>query len=566
MNETTGEVLGEVFYASYLFDGLIETAKDGAESLKDAVTTEATGKGVFGDTKTFTASHIGPLHLLYNPQKNITSFVSTMDIPAFVRTLVVSKLNEFGVYLGNKTEIAVLPEFIQFIAALNGLGDWTIESAKSLIVCDIDDYLNVPLTEPGVDAYYNITLAYDYYYNRFDRLSYDNKGAAIRIYTNFDSAMGMQFDNACWYSTLKSFYVTPVKNLGHNLAADAEVIGHEYTHAVFGSYSSGGGEISGINESYADTFGILMSHPNSWKVGHNTFSGIDCYMRDLEEINSTESRWVKFDKLAPETYHDEYWVNWDGEEHAISCMLSNISYKMYTSGHFSQYELEEILFKSLTYGYSGDDNYVTYRQQILQAMKELNYSVEQRNYVRGLFDEKEIFDDTDIYECEPEPTPEEIAYEEFLEKLKELNKDGDSVHRFAIMTSPIGFVLNKVPLYVYEESTNPSSEEEEIINDFLNQYWVNIGGAEASDELGEYVGYREGNAIEYKQVSPTTMDMIEFIFGKTKSEILDITSQAISEGNSTEEEQSIINTIVNLIFVGNVGDSSRSEFFEGALE
>ena len=61
------------------------------------------------------------------------------------------------------------------------------------------------------------------------------------------------------------------------------------------------------------------------------------------------------------------------------------------------------------------------------------------------------------------------------------------------------------------------------------------------------------------------MDMIEFIFGKTHTEINDIVNGAISDGENTEEEQSIITTIINLIFVGNVGESSRADFFEGAV-
>lgn len=567
VNATKGIVIGEVTESTYLFDGLTDKISDGVNSIKDAMITDATGKGVLGDTKKIEVSHIGPLHMLSHPNKKITAYTSLMDIPAYLQSLIANKMMEWGIWLGNNTKIPVIPDLMQVIGAIDGLVFSGVETLKSLVVCDIDDNFNVPLTEPAVDAYYHLNTAYDYYQKRFNRWSYDNKGAPIRVFTNFDHSVGSQFDNACWHGLYKCFYVYPVKEFGYSLAAHPEVLGHEYTHAVFGAYADGGGEISGLSEAYADIFGILMSHPNEWKVAYNEYNGVKCYIRDLEEINSAESIFkAAYKKSAPEKYHNSDWNAWGGEEHAIACMIGHIAYQMHSSGKFSQYELEEIWYKSLTYGYSGNDNYVTCRQQILQAMKELKFSAEQRDFVRGLFDEAEIFDDTDIYECEPEPTPEEIAYEELLEKLKELNSDGDSVHRFAIMTSPIGFGLNKVPLYIFEEKEKPSSEEEKLINDFLNQYWKNIGGEETSEEIGEYVGQREGNAIEYKQIPSWGMDIIETFLGKTRAEIFDIASDAITDESGSEEENSIVDTIVNLIFVGNVGESSRQEFFEGVIE
>ena len=567
VNETTGTVIGEVTHNTYLFEGLVEGFESCIGDLQDAMTTDATGKGIKGDTKSFTASHIGPLHLLYNPQKNITAFHTPLDLPALFKNVIDEQLENWGIRLGHRTKIKIIDEFIDLFSMLDYLIYSGKETLQSVIAFELDDHFDAPLTEIAVDSYYGISVAYDYFNNRFDRWSYNNKGAAVRVFTHSELDGTSMTDNACWNKLYKCFYTYPAKDFKYSVAAGTEVLGHEYTHAVFGAYANGGGEISGINEAYADSFGILMSHPNNWSVGENVYNGTKFCIRDLEEINSSESAYTVIYKYpAPEKYNDKYWKAWGGEEHAISCMLGNIIYKMYSSGHFSQYELESILYKSLTYGYSGDDTFVTFRQQVLQAMKELKFTAEERDFVRTLFDEKEIFDYTDVYECEPEPTPEEIAYEELLEKLKGLNSDGDSLHRFAIMTSPIGFGLNKVPLYVFEERNNPSSEEEKLINDFLNQYWVMIGGQESSEEIGEFVGQREGNAIEYRQIPSWGMDIIETFLGKTHAEIYDIASGAISDGSNSEEEQSIIDTIVNLIFIGQVGESSRQDFFEGMIE
>ena len=99
----------------------------------------------------------------------------------------------------------------------------------------------------------------------------------------------------------------------------------------------------------------------------NTF-GVPCYVRDLTNINSPESVYTAyFKKAAPEKYHDDVWNSWNGEEHAISCIISHIAYQMHNSGMFTNTELENIWYKSLTYGYNDNDTYVTCRQHVLQA-------------------------------------------------------------------------------------------------------------------------------------------------------------------------------------------------------
>ena len=569
VNATTGTVIGEITKSTYLLGESSDDSDMKTQSIADAILTNATGKGERGDTKEFEASHIGPLHLLHHPTKKITAYSSSMDIPGHLASLLANKLIDWGAWLGNNTKIPVVPDLMKVMGMIDGLVYGGVETIKSVVICDVDNHFNVPLTESAVDSYCYINNAYDYFLNRFDRWSYDNNGAPIRIFTNFDHGIGYQYDNASWNKMYKSFYVNPSKNFKYTLSSHPEVLGHEYTHAVFGSYSEGGGEIKGLNEAYADIFGILMSHPDKWQVGDNVYNGVECYVRDLENINSAQSIFVaSYDKPAPEKYHDENWEIWNGEEHAISCMIGHIAYQMYVSGAFSQYELESIWYKSLTYGYSGDDNFVTCRQQIIQAMKELNFSPEQRNLVRGFFDEAEIFDETDIYECEPAPTEKEIAYEELTQKLQELNPEGDSSHRFAVMIAPIGFILNKVPIYIYEESVNPSNAKSELIGNYLNQYWIDVGGKAASEEIGQYVGQREGNAVEYKQVSSLTMNAIELFFGQARTEIANIVNGAITDGDG--EEETIAATIIDLIFMGSVSETSRHDFLmditEGSID
>ena len=67
---------------------------------------------------------------------------------------------------------------------------------------------------------------------------------------------------------------------------------------------------------------------------------------------------------------------------------------------------------------------------------------------------------------------------------------------FAMMMSPIGFIFNKSPIYIYEECKTPSKEDMKIVQSKLNESWNSI----EKNDLSEYVGVRDGDAIIYKQV------------------------------------------------------------------
>ena len=553
VNDTTGDFIGEVTHMSWATNSHEELNKLGA-TINDAISVSASGKGTLSD-KTFTASKIGPLYLLHHPQKKITAHVDSFDIYASIYSAIQTEM------LSSESKVLIC---IGFLPALYTQINETLQSP---IVVDIDSYFNLPTTESAVDTYYHVNVAYDYFYKRFNRLSYNNKGTAIPLYTNFDNeAVGLtQYDNAAWNSLLKCIFVYPAKSYKYPLSIDGAVLGHEYTHAVFGSYANGAGEIKGLNEAYADTFAILMTHPDSWKFSNNPYEGKDVVIRDLANINAPNTSFMAIKGLpVPEKYHDSYWAAYEGEEHAISCMISNIFYKMYSSGHFSKYEFESILYKSLTYGYSGNDTYVTCRQQILQAMKELDCTPEERDFVRSLFDEKEIFDETDIYECEPEPTPEELAWEELLTALE--GSRNDSERRFAVIISPIGFMLNVTPIYIYEEDNTPAAYEEKLINQYLNEYWASLNDTDLSDVLDGVVQKREGLPIQYKKVSSISMTAIEKIFGKTRSDMRNFIVDTIGSDSESAEESSIIQTILNLILTGDVQEMTKQEFLETMTE
>lgn len=104
----------------------------------------------------------------------------------------------------------------------------------------------------GTQAHMLGQRIYSYYQNIWDRNSYNNKGAKIKILVEW------QDPNANWSGLLNRFQIG-ISATGHPLSA-ADVMGHEFTHAVIDAtcnlkYKS---ESGALNEGFADIFGTLF--------------------------------------------------------------------------------------------------------------------------------------------------------------------------------------------------------------------------------------------------------------------------------------------------------------------
>lgn len=538
------------------------------DSSKD-IMKSCTGKGVMNDIKKFEANYVDNLeflnqlgiqdrkYYLNDTDKNIKTF-STVSPYAICR-FTSQNMEWYSQYMNSENT------FIQIGAIGGTLVNYLYYEEDLLtstyltsycIESDTNEFNNSPI---AVDAYYNIRKAYDYYKKHFNLISYDNNGAGISVFVD----NRIQKDNACWRNDLKVFFINPVETFKYSFAKDCEVIGHEYTHAVFSSYSEGSSiELSGLNEAYADIFGIFIKGYDNWKIGENEINGKKCYIRDLTNINSEESIFTAiYRKPAPIKYHDEMWELYNGEEHAIACMIGHIAYQMYSSGKFTTDELENIWYKSLTYGYNSDDTYKTCRQHILQAMNDLNgktfnghkfsFSAEQRDLVRSFFDEAAIEDETDTYECKADTIDGDLM------------KDDSDLHRFAVMLSPIGFIFNKSPIYVYEECKSPSKDEMKNIQKRLNEIWA----SKEIEDLSEYFGKREGDAIIYKQIPSWQMNFCEWWIGKNIMNVDSIIDKTLSDASISESSDSNwITVLKKFIFVGVVDETTRYRFYQDLLD
>ena len=121
---------------------------------------------------------------------------------------------------------------------------------------------------------------YDFYFTRFTRDSYDNRGGALKSYVCY----GTNYQNAFWDGTRMTY--------GNGFAAADDVVAHELTHGVTEnssrlvySYQSGA-----LNESFSDIFGEAVDLTNTggndgngvrWDMGED-IPGIGA-IRDMKE-------------------------------------------------------------------------------------------------------------------------------------------------------------------------------------------------------------------------------------------------------------------------------------------
>lgn len=414
---------------------------------------------------------------------------------------------------------------LDVLTVIGGLADYAIETQLKY---EIKSDTNVFTDSQAAQAFDHMQTVYDWYKNTFDLSSFNGKGkeVVIRVHTKNDT------DNACWDGQSKTFVINPSKNLKYSVGMYLEVLGHEYTHAVFhyaGAELSGGEEVKGLNEAYADIMGIIISQDSSWQVCNNyTIEGENGVFRDLANINSDL---VIYDRKYPEVYYGE---NWTGEEHNICPIIGHIAYEMYANGGFSWNDLAKIWYNSLGLCYDSSSTYVTCRKYIIQTAEDLGYSDEKIDFIAKAFDDREIFDPS--YEFKTDKSSDGLR----TKKIKSNAVKGDSIlddtnpHKFLIVCSPIGSALGKSGIVIYEEvdgkklSTEKQNEISQTIQSKLTSNTNQI--SELSDTEFEI-------PITYKQISKTEMSFLERFCKNSVNKIKNYTYTQIQNQDSLTDEE-----------------------------
>jgi|GEM_PF-1341548 len=122
----------------------------------------------------------------------------------------------------------------------------------------------------AVSAAYNLGKIYDFYSTIFNRVSFDGKGSTVRgLVRSPDPGTRGPMANAFWSSQNQWMEF----GAADNYPGAADVIGHEYTHAIVSTTANlvYNGESGALNESFADIMGEAferyLNGTNDWLIG-----------------------------------------------------------------------------------------------------------------------------------------------------------------------------------------------------------------------------------------------------------------------------------------------------------
>jgi Zn-dependent metalloprotease len=153
---------------------------------------------------------------------------------------------------------------------------------------------NSSYLKPAVSAHWAAEQAYEYYFKKHNRNSFDNKGSTIKCYVHVDQKM----DNAFWTRNLLAFG----DGSNDNPLVELDVVSHELTHGVT-QYEAGlqyFNEPGALNESFSDIFGKVVEFYTfgdtaSWQLAKHFREG---GLRNMSNPNL---------KNQPDTYHGDLW-------------------------------------------------------------------------------------------------------------------------------------------------------------------------------------------------------------------------------------------------------------------
>ncbi|PIH00593.1 M4 family metallopeptidase [Clostridium combesii] len=126
----------------------------------------------------------------------------------------------------------------------------------------------------AVDTYINLEKTYDYYKNKFNRNSIDNKGMNVEAFIHH----GEKYAGAEWSEDLGSmlFGDGDGRNSSH-MSKALDVVGHEFSHGVTHKESNlkYENQSGALSESFSDIIGVAIKNTN-FQLGE------DCWTPDIE--------------------------------------------------------------------------------------------------------------------------------------------------------------------------------------------------------------------------------------------------------------------------------------------
>lgn len=192
------------------------------------------------------------------------------------------------------------------------------QSNWELDVHDVDYVSNTTHfgLNPAIDAHWGMEKTYDYYKNKFSRLSYDgNDGEIISYYnpvflTELMGDIGLPNNAMALPDPMNLMVFGPGDGSSYDPVVGIDVAGHEFTHLVMSFNNAGGlrykGESGALNESFADIFGTSIEYyalgsEANWLIGEDIILyGSNNFMRSMSNPKILND---------PNTYRGQYWAS-----------------------------------------------------------------------------------------------------------------------------------------------------------------------------------------------------------------------------------------------------------------
>ncbi|MBA2175097.1 peptidase M4 family protein [Halobacillus locisalis] len=295
------------------------------EVLKSAnVVHEATGTGtgVLGDTKSLNTYAYNNTYYLFDTSKPMNGVIETFD-------------NYGGQY----------------------------SSLPGYYVTDSGNTFYSERQKAAVDAHYYAGEVFDYFYDTFGRVSYDNQGADIRSTVHY----GNDYNNAAWTGNQMIYGDGDGSKFTYLSGAD-DIVAHELTHAVTDTtaeliYENQSGA---LNESFSDVFGYFVDSED-WLLGEDVYTpGVaGDALRSLSNPNAYDQpdHMNEYQNL-PNTEQGDW-----GGVHINSGIPNKAAY--YTINSLGMAQSEQIYYRALTVYLTPSSDFASAKSALEQSAQDL---------------------------------------------------------------------------------------------------------------------------------------------------------------------------------------------------
>ncbi len=281
-----------------------------------------TGTGVLGDSKTLNTYAYNNTYYLFDTTKPMNGVIETFD-------------NYGGQY----------------------------SSLPGYYVTDSGNTFYSERQKAAVDAHYYAGEVFDYYYDTFGRVSYDNQGADIRSTVHY----GSNYNNAAWTGNQMIYGDGDGSTFTYLSGAD-DIVAHELTHAVTDTtaelvYENQSGA---LNESFSDVFGFFVDSED-WLMGEDVYTPGTSgdALRSLSNPNAyNQPDHMDEYRNLPNTESGDW-----GGVHINSGIPNKAAY--YTINSIGISKAEDIYYRALTVYLTPSSNFSNARQALIQSAQDL---------------------------------------------------------------------------------------------------------------------------------------------------------------------------------------------------